>query len=647
MGFLHPLALLGLPLGLLPLWLEWRGLRSGQTIRFSSLYLLERARRAPAPRLPTRSRWVALLRALAVALLVAAAARPVGCGAGDPASHRPTRALVAVDVSASAGQLAEGVTAWSRIRAAADSILQVASPEDRIALAAVADGIVGWWEAPAPALRARLAELTPGDRPSDWPRVLAALEVRMDEDTEAYLLTDGSAGAAPPAAAVRSSDRRAGRRVVGIRGAAPSGNRALSAAAWVAEGEVALAGLAWGDAPSAAEVGRGIGAAAGDVRPIPLDGSVGGASWPVADTATFGFREPDALPVDDRLYVARGGADIQYEIVRWLPGDEPPESGPLFWEAALEALPGAADVTRATSLVDLVARRPDLALLPIRPYRGEEAALLLEAATAGTRLLFSPACGTSVCAPPPGWFPAGEAAVPDLVLEEREGSSPLTGRPSGSSAVPVPEPLLDRAPVRGGLVPRGGPAAEWTWDLATGQPALWTRGMLAVWLVPLGPPHTRLGTTPVFPLVVEAALSSWDPRWAAGAGGTRVGEPLRGLPDGATVTGPLHAGSDAATWEVPPGGGAPQPERAGLYRVRDPAGSTIFLPVNGDPAEGDLARVPAATWEAAWGPVVPPENWAAALFPRRRGPELWPWALVLATFALVAEAAVRRVRTLG
>jgi hypothetical protein len=68
------------------------------------------------------------------------------------------------------------------------------------------------------------------------------------------------------------------------------------------------------------------------------------------------------------------------------------------------------------------------------------------------------------------------------------------------------------------------------------------------------------------------------------------------------------------------------------------------LAVNRDPAEGDLARVPAATWEAAWGPSVPPEQWGAVLFPRRRGPELWPWALVLASLALVAEAAVRRAR---
>ena len=639
MGILQPLALLALPLALLPLWLEWRGLRTGRPIRFSSLYLVERARRAPAPRLPTRSRWVALLRALAIAALVLAAARPVGCGAGDATSHRPTRAVVAVDVSASAGQLHEGTPAWEGIRAAADSILAAASIEDRIALAAVADGMVGWWDAPAPILRARLAELAPGDRPSDWPRALAALAVRLDDDTESYLLTDGSAGAVPPSPGTTAP----GRAVVGIRGVTPGGNRSLVAAGWAGEGLATLAGLAHGEAPAAAEVGRRVATAVFDPQPIPLDGSSGTASWLVADTATFAFRDPDALPADDRLFVARGGAIDRYEIVRWIPEDDPPESGPLFWEAALEALQGPARVARTASLADLAARAPDLALLPILPYRPDEAALLGRAAAGGTRLLFSPACPRPACAPPSAWFSAEGVAVPDLEFEARAGASSLTGRP-GRSGGSVPEPLLDRAPVRGGLVPRGEVAADWTWDLATGQPVFWVRGPVAIWLVPLGSPHTRLATTPVFPLVAAAALSAWDPRWGGDPSGTRVGRPLPPLPGGGSVHGPLHAGAAATTWDVPPRGPTPQPDRAGLYRVRDPGGSTIFVAVNGDPAEGDLAPVPAGDWEAAWAPVVPPEEWAAAVFPRRRGPELWPWALVLATLALVAEAAVRRVR---
>ncbi|HJU86686.1 MAG TPA: hypothetical protein VJ788_04885, partial [Gemmatimonadota bacterium] len=353
--------------------------------------------------------------------------------------------------------------------------------------------------------------------------------------------------------------------------------------------------------------------------------------------------EPDALAADDRLYVAQRPGTVQYDIVRWLPGDEPPESGPLFWEAALEALPGAGESGRAATLGALAARAPELALLPIRSYAPGEAALLEGLAAAGTRLLFSPSCGTPACVPSPGWLPAGTSiAVPDVRLEEREAASALTGRPAGSRAIPVPEPLLDRAPIRGGLVPGPTPSPGWTWDLANGSPALWVRGMVAVWLVPLGPPHTNLATTPVFPLVAGTALDAWDPRWASGGAGSRVGEPIRGLAAGATVTGPLHAGGDAGRWEVTAAGEGPALERAGIYRVRDPAGGTIFVAVNGDPAEGDLSRVPPAAWEAAWGATVAPDAWREALFRRRRGPELWPWALVLAVLALAAEAAVRR-----
>ncbi|HUP19761.1 MAG TPA: hypothetical protein VM778_07380, partial [Gemmatimonadota bacterium] len=198
----------------------------------------------------------------------------------------------------------------------------------------------------------------------------------------------------------------------------------------------------------------------------------------------------------------------------------------------------------------------------------------------------------------------------------------------------------------------GGPPADWTWDLADGAPALWVRGPVAVWLVPLGVPVTRLGTTPVFPLVAEAVLAAWDPAWAAAGARLRPGDPLPVPPGGARVTGPLHSGAAAREWTVGPGGAPPRPEAPGLYRI-EPSGSDVrasgeaarFVAVQGEPAEGDLTPAAPAVWAAAWGaPPMPREAWAEQVFPRRRGPDLWPWLLALALAGLAAEAGVRRAR---
>ncbi|HET6342922.1 MAG TPA: BatA domain-containing protein, partial [Gemmatimonadota bacterium] len=78
-GFLQPLALLALPLALLPLLLARWGPRRGEPRPFSSLHLFDEAERRPAPR-PGRSRRQILLRIVAIALLVLAAARPTAPG---------------------------------------------------------------------------------------------------------------------------------------------------------------------------------------------------------------------------------------------------------------------------------------------------------------------------------------------------------------------------------------------------------------------------------------------------------------------------------------------------------------------------------------------------------------------------------------
>jgi len=648
MGFLNPLALLALPLALLPLILDRMGRRRSSPLAFSSLYLLERARRVSSRRTPARAPWTALLRVLAIALLVVAAARPIGPGGGSPAFHLPTRAIVAVDVSRSVAQSREDETAWEWIASVADSILGLAGQDDEISLAAVADGVVGWWDGPADGLRPRLASLGPTGRASDWEATLAGLAARETEGTETYLLTDGARGEREPRSPVDVSDGV--HRAVRVWPAPPGFNRAAADAWWTAPGRVALEGRAWGDgAPRSAEAGRLIGDRLVERRAVGLgEEGVGGgpAAWAVVDTATLALAPGDRLPGDDRIAVARGRGEA-YRVARWVPVDRGPEPGDLFWEAALATAGRRPTTERLATLGAIVAADVDLALLPIRRYRGDEAAVLRTLVESGTRLLFAPQCPDPACAPPPDWMPAAGPEVPSL---RRGGSAP--GRATSLAPRPpplgerdadrgVPDHVAARVAIRGGLRPAGGPEPEWTWNLVDGSPALWVRGPVAVWLVPFGPPVTRLGTTPLFPLVADAAMRRWDPAWRQRAT-VPVGEeiPLFASPVAATVTGPLGDG-EPRRWTVAPGGSPPRPEMPGLYRIE--SDTVWFVAVRSVPREGDLRVVRDETWKATWGVTPTPSgSWSEALFPRRRGPERTAWAVVLALALLGIAAFVRR-----
>jgi len=637
-GFLEPFVLLALPLALLPLVLARWGRRRGEPRPFSSLHLYDEAQRRPA-RATGRSRRQLLLRVLAIALLVLAAARPIAPGRGGPAAHRPTRLVVAVDVSASVQQREGGRAAWPTVRAWADSILAMTGPSDQVSLAAVADGIVGWWTGDPAALRRRLAALEPGSRASDWPATLAALGRRAEDDTESYLLTDGSRGPRPPEPPGPSEPRRRGYRALRVWEAAGGSNRVLVAARWTTPDRVGLVGREWGGDGEPEIVGRRVGERLTERVPLPMDGSPGAAVWTVLDSVTFALAGSDALLSDDRLHVARGTAGA-YRALRLVAPDEPAESGPLYWEVAIGTSDREAVVGRAATVAEMAADPPMLAILPIRPYRPDEAEVLRSMAARGTKILFAPRCPEPACVPGGVWLPPPGPEVPAVEwrLGPPERRTALAGAPGAASAG-VPDHLLARAPVRGALGVLAGPEPDWTWALVTGEPALWVRGPVAVWLVPLGPPSTRLGATPVFPLVAEAALAAWDPRWGGG-GLSRAGEPAPVPPEGAAVTGPLGE-PDPTTWTIPAGGAAPRLERPGLYRVD--AARTTFLAVHGDPAEGDLAPIDADVWESSWGAApTPAADWEDALFPRRRGPELWPWVVLLGLSALVVEAWTRR-----
>lgn len=653
MGFLNPLALLALPLAALPLVLDRMGRRRTDPITFSSLYLLERARRSPARRSRARAPWTAILRAVAIGLLVVAAARPVGPGTGSPKVHRPTRAVVAVDVSWSTAQSWEGTSAWTWISAAADSVLAAGSEDDEIALAAVADGVVGWWQGRPDGLRRRLSTLGPTGRASHWPAILDAVAARSDDGTETYLFTDGSRGARPPAADTGS--RIEGHRALRVWPAPASSNRGTVDTRWIGSDAVALEARGWGpDVPTSIEAGRRVGERLLERRAIALatdPDAVAPQTWAVADTATLAIAGGDRFPDDDRIAVARGRGG-PYRVARWVPPDRPPEPGTLFWEAALAAATRSPAVERFSSLPELVASSPDLVLLPLRAYRPDQAASLAALVESGSRLLFASECPDPACVPGPGWMPDPGPDVPALGwrLSPPDRTTTLAPRPhpseEGEVTPGVPDHVAARVPVRGALRPTGGPEPRWTWELADGTTALWVRGRVGLWLVPFGPPVTRLGTTPLFPLVADAAVARWDVRWRRD-GTLRLGEPvpLPGIEREATVVGPVGAESPRR-WTVRPGELAPRPRRPGLYRI-EAAGTSSFVAVRADPGEGDLRPVGAETWRAAWGePPVPSEAWPEALFPRRRGPEMTAWALVLALSILALAAwAWREERT--
>jgi hypothetical protein len=176
--------------------------------------------------------------------------------------------------------------------------------------------------------------------------------------------------------------------------------------------------------------------------------------------------------------------------------------------------------------------------------------------------------------------------------------------------------------------------------LTTGAPALWVKGSVAVWLVPFGPPVSRIGTTPVFALVADAVMAAWDARWQSAGGSLRPGQSVQLGSGGGTVIGPMHV-APVVRWEVPPGGPGPGLERVGLYRVDGER--TSFVAVNGESGEGDLTPIDPESWEAAWGAApVNDEAWRGALFPGRRGPELRSWFLALALVGLALEGFLRR-----
>ncbi|MEK7746247.1 MAG: VWA domain-containing protein, partial [Elusimicrobiota bacterium] len=142
MTFLDPGVLWALPLAAFPLLLHMVFLRKARRFPFSDLELLREAylRSLPASRL--RQWLLALLRALALALLTLAFARPVLRPEGSWASggEGGLDAVLLVDLSWSMGAQDRGKSRLEWARAAGDSFLKLLKPSARVAVLPFSEG---------------------------------------------------------------------------------------------------------------------------------------------------------------------------------------------------------------------------------------------------------------------------------------------------------------------------------------------------------------------------------------------------------------------------------------------------------------------------------------------------------------------------
>ena len=176
--FLEPGVLWALPLAGVPILLHLLFLRRARRIRFSSLELLRAAylRALPATRL---RQWLLLLaRCLAVALLVAAFARPVlrpaAAASGAEGDAEGLDAVVLADTSWSMRAEVRGKPRWELAAAAGAEFLKHLRPSDRAAVAGFSAGLDSElaWSASRSAAAESLSRLKPGWRTTDLPSAL-------------------------------------------------------------------------------------------------------------------------------------------------------------------------------------------------------------------------------------------------------------------------------------------------------------------------------------------------------------------------------------------------------------------------------------------------------------------------------------------
>ncbi len=582
MFFLHPLALLGLAAVLVPPLLHLFQRRRPPEVIFPAMRYLRQTEREAQRTIRLRHLLLMLLRMLAVALLVTAAARPVIPG-GAGVLHDPTALALVLDNSVSSGAIAGGRRVLDDLAARARETLRAAQAGDAVWLIA-ADGLARRGT-PAELIEASAA-LRPDPRRLDLGASVGAAarliatsgyargEIHVLSDLQATALGGGATPAgratgAGPGAGSREPERpdsaAAGLPVLFYHPAAdPPENRGVifaspSPPVWLA-----------GTGGVVARVGGGpAGAGGGRVAvSLTLEGRAGARALAAAGeaitlgapSATPGWRggevglEADELRADDgRPFAVRV---VPPATVAVAAGADP---GP-FLAAALTVLAEGGQVRRAGA------------------GAGADAVLIGTPSRTGASVVLPPA--------DPVALGAANRALAAAGVRWRFGAR--VDREDSIAAPDVPELSGARVLRRYRLTETPAGAGRGVLARAGGEPWLVRDGRVVLVASRLVPEETTLPVSGGFVPFVGALVNRLA-RGEAGVIEAAPGDPVALPPD---VTALVLAADSAPVVES--GSVIAAPAAPGLYRLLAGRDTVGMLVVALDPRESDLTRASAS-----------------------------------------------------
>ncbi len=140
MGFLQPLALLGLAAVALPALLHLLARRTPPTVPFPAVRYLAEAHQRHSRRMRLRHLLLLILRTAVIVLLVLAAARPVTRAVAGGSGHEPAALAIVVDNSLSSGVVVDGRRLLDTLILEARLVMDRVTAHDRVWLVP-ADGV--------------------------------------------------------------------------------------------------------------------------------------------------------------------------------------------------------------------------------------------------------------------------------------------------------------------------------------------------------------------------------------------------------------------------------------------------------------------------------------------------------------------------